>query len=98
MGGQVQADSRTLSPGNLKDFFFFFKPKEETDLGEENVRSVLDMLRKSMWRFPVGFLQSRLKFKRKLDLGVFTQGEIFAEVLKPQKVSEEDCREKAIAC
>lgn len=51
-----------------------------------------------MWRFPVGFRQSRLKFKRKLDLGVFTQGEIFAEVLKPQKVSEENCREKAIAC
>lgn len=70
-GGQVQADSRTLSPGNLKEFFFF-KPKEETDLGEENMRSVLDMLRKSMWRFPVGFRQSRLKLKTKIDMGVFT--------------------------
>ena len=71
-GGQVQADSRNLIPGNLKDFFFFSKPKEEADLGEENMRSVLDMLRKSMWRFPVGFGQSRLKLKRKIDLGVFT--------------------------
>lgn len=69
--GQVQANSRTLSPGNLKELFFF-KPKEETDLSEENMRSVLDMLRKSMWRFPVGFQQSRLKLKRKIDLGVFT--------------------------
>lgn len=62
------------------------------------MRSVLDVLRKSMWRFPVGFRQSRLKLKRKIDLGVFTHRRMFAEVLKLDKVSEEDYREKGIAC